>query len=356
MRISFEELCQRLATDAGGYTLWIGAGASIASTRGRTPGWNNLISEIRAAYGFPELPTAQRAQVRLPRSDMPDQLEFIASKIGHPAFRKELRKRLVESFSMDDIDIDVIAAQAIIGARASAIVSFNIELFSGLSFIAARGGTSVIVRTFRERREFGVVSSYTVHPGLVSTPIYFPHGLLDQANLVITKSEYDKHRGSLAVTTAVHLCLGGDLVILGMSLADEYLRRAILKNRRWIRDVYWIGAECSQVEWARVAEVTFVKTPHDVMWRELARCIIDHDSSDTLRKQEDELRKSFPDWMSRVMASSRRIQEQLENHAKRLLKERPALPPAKIIEFARLCIDLGLEIPKQIRNDDRCRL
>jgi hypothetical protein len=71
-----------------------------------------------------------------------------------------------------------------------------------------------------------------VHAGLQ------PHGLLDiDGNRVITKSEYLAHGMSLAVGTAVNLCLGGDLLILGMSLDDVYLRDAILLHRRWIRDV-----------------------------------------------------------------------------------------------------------------------
>src|SRR5690606_25782001 len=125
---------------------------------------------------------------------------------------------------------EILAAQALIGARSSTLVSFNVEELSALPFHAFSGGGKAVLRTFRDRKDLGFKS--TMEGGPVGRPIYFPHGTLTMGNLVITQSEYDKFHASATMESAVHLCMGGDLVILGMSLSDSYLRQALLRHRR----------------------------------------------------------------------------------------------------------------------------
>lgn len=283
MRVDFQELAHHLATDGGGFCLWVGAGASIAVTNGRTPGWHDLIRGIATSYEV-NAPSS-------PPSDMPQLLEELSQRIGHAAFRKELRARLVEAAESAEFDLEVIVSQAMIGARASALVSFNIEQLTSIPFVSSRNGTTFVGRTLRERSQFALEVAITTQPGITSPPVYFPHGLLIQGNVVMTKSEYDKHMGSLAVATAVHLSVGGDLVIIGMSLGDPYLRDAILQNRRWLRRVYWLGEANDYSEWSRVAEVTFVEVPHTEVWTRLGRTILHADQTGELKKVDTEMRQ-----------------------------------------------------------------
>src|SRR5262249_31874209 len=106
MHVTFEALCKELATCAGGFTLWLGAGAPIALTNGTTPGWSKLVSDIRAAYQLPEAKASSRPRIRALRGDMPEQLEYLACQIRHAAFRKELRARLIDPIEPAVLDYD----------------------------------------------------------------------------------------------------------------------------------------------------------------------------------------------------------------------------------------------------------
>jgi len=230
--LSFDKLCELLATSRGGYTLWIGAGAAKALCP-KAPTWRELSEGIRGKAGAP--PEEWKGW------EFPRQLEWLASKLGHQVFRAELRKALVEPMVTQPLDEDVIRAQAMIGLRAGPIVSFNVEMVSSFAFASAHGGC-FIARPYQSRWQHSVGTNSV--PGLAGLPVFFPHGLLDvYGECVITQSEYDRHEMSLAFRTAVGLCLGGDLLILGMSLSDPYLRRGILENRRWIRDVFWVASD-----------------------------------------------------------------------------------------------------------------
>lgn len=345
MRMPFKSLCEVLATDRGGFTLWLGAGASIALSGGKTPSWRVLVDRIRTDHGLPPNP------VRSAKSDLPLQLEGLSAKIGHVAFRKELWKRVVEPLLQEaSIDKDVFVDHSIIGARANVVVSFNIETMSSHAFVSLGHARSVVPRTFRERNPMSGEVVFTSTPGPVSPPVFFPHGLLDQGNVVMTESEYIRHRASLAMSTAIHLSLGSDLVIVGMSLADSYLRRALLKHRRWIREIFWIGAVCPYHEWARVADVTFVQADHGEIWKGLAETFLARDQSDRLRAQRDELRSTLDADLAKLVVERRVLPMRLETYARLLLTQQPTLSDAKFAEFVNMCVDSGQDVPKCIQD------
>src|SRR5439155_8809115 len=52
-RISFDDLCPLLAKEAGGYTLWVGAGAAIAIREG-LPTWDALTHDLLRDGGMPQ--------------------------------------------------------------------------------------------------------------------------------------------------------------------------------------------------------------------------------------------------------------------------------------------------------------
>jgi hypothetical protein len=231
---TFNDLCSYLAHDGGGFTLWVGAGAAIAASAGRSPGWQALVDSIASSAGIPA-PAGEG-------NDYPSRLELLSSAVEHARFRKELRIRLMTNVPATSVDIDNAMHQATIATRAGALVSFNIDLVSGFLLSLLGGGTTFVPRTLRERSDFAINITASTNPGTVGKPVYFPHGLLLEGNVVITRSEYDRHVGSLAMTTAVHLCIGTDLVIVGTSLDDRYLRDAVLPTcaRSWnLQDVIY---------------------------------------------------------------------------------------------------------------------
>lgn len=354
--MKFEQLCRYLATKGGGYTLWIGAGAARAVTRGATPTWGPLVDGFLDSY--------KDRLAKLPPTwsvlDMPSRLDFISSRIGHAEFRRYLRLRIVDAITADALDPDVIVSQAIVGARAGAIVSFNIEMITATIFAAGRGG-SFVARTYREPRRF-INPFVNSEPGLVTGSVYFPHGLLDtDGNCVMTKSEYARYKMSMGVRTAISLCLGGDLLILGMSLGDAYLRRAILKQRRWIRNIYWITSGSTDFsEWARTAGVTCVEASYSALWDGIARAHLEADAEAHGHGDDAKLvgmakfwREHLPGHMTRLIDKIRSMQELLNGWAERIKPDHGA---EFLEEFACYCMDLGLDVPARVRNDLRCRL
>ena len=332
---TFDQLCKYLADLGGGYTLWVGAGASIALTKGATPGWGQLVKDIADDHG----------RKLEPSNDMPAQLETLSNEIGHHQFRKELRNRLVGPLKMDGIDKEVLVQQAIIGTRAHAVVSFNIDTLTGMAFTAGRGALTP-PRTYLDRDSF-VAGSFAPRPGPLAPSAYAPHGLLDvYGNCVMTKSEYLKHGMSLAVGTAVQLCLGGDLLILGMSISDQYLQEALIRHRKWIKDVFWVCSECLHPEWARVADVHVVQATHDEVWRRLAESHIAAEPNGTFAKLPEHISKHADEQFGKLLDFIHDMQTAVDDLAATL----PADEPKRLVAFARWCEDLGLDVPEAVAD------
>lgn len=334
-RQSFDQLCDYLANDGGGFTLWCGAGASVAATRGALPTWNKLASTL----GETEVDCD---------GDFPDRLERLSQTLGHRCFRKHLRNELIDRVGAEVFDHENLLQQAVIGARAGALVSFNIELFSATALTLLRAGQSFVPRTFRPQRTSSVKPIVTTDPGLISSPVYFPHGLLLEGNVVLTRSEYDRHVGSVAMTTAVHLCIGGDLVVVGMSLADAYLRDALLQNRAWLRNIFWIGeTETFQFrEWARVAEVTCVDVPNGEVWSRLARAILAADDGGTLTQWATARRDELPSFVDSLIQHQADFSMRLGDKSRELLSENHNEDVLQA--FAQYCVDTGHDVPVEL--------
>jgi len=328
--VAFAEFAERLGTSCGGCCLWIGAGASIALTRRATPSWPELVKRIADDNGKLE-PTAP---------DLPDRLEELSQLIGHETFRQALRAKLIDPVLIASLDLDVAEQQAIIGARAGSMVSFNVEAISATPFTLMSGQSQW--RTFRERTDMSAALVPSGTNGAIGKPIYFPHGLLPLGNVVMTKSEYTRHLGSVAVATAVHLAIGSDLVILGMSLADQYLRDAILQNRRWLRDVYWLGDSFGFREWARVAKVTCLAVDHADLWRGLAAGILAADTTGGIAKLSGDVRPILAQYLTDLVAWHAHLPAVLDSMAQQLL----ATPlPQQLAMFAEVCVDAGYPLP-----------
>src|SRR4051812_44918488 len=116
--MTFAELCKLLATDAGGDTLWGGAGSAGAGVGQEVmlPTWFELTDSLLKKAGT-ETPLHWSAL------EMPDRLEFLSDQLGHVAFRKELRDRLLIPMQKG-LDWHTAVQQAMTGSRASAVVCF----------------------------------------------------------------------------------------------------------------------------------------------------------------------------------------------------------------------------------------
>jgi hypothetical protein len=253
------------------------------------------------------------------------------------------------------VSLDNAVCQALIGARASTIVSFNLEFFSAFPLVSMKCGSNFVARTFRERSVYSLDVKPNAGGGVMSAPIYFPHGLLDFGSIVMTKSEYDRHQGSLAVTTAVHLAIGGDLVILGMSLGDVYLRDAILQNRRWIRNIYWLAEQFDHLEWARVANVTLVTAPNDSVWTTLSDAVLANDDSGKMAGWLPKLRDQLPATYNEMKRWPEKTKTALHDFGQQLASSAEA-SAEHVTLFASHCIDIGIEVPAEVLADARCML
>jgi hypothetical protein len=346
MKYSFDELCDYLATTGGGYTLWAGAGAAIAATRGACPTWNELVAGIEAS-------TAHATALISDSSDFPTRLEGLSETVGHARFRKELRTRLIDVITPSKIDVGNALDQAVIAARAGALVSFNIDLVSGYLLSVLSGGSKFLPRTLREKSTYGIEFTSNHEPGTVGKPVYLPHGTLFEGNVVITKSEYDRHVGSLAMATAVHLCIGTDLVILGMSLDDAYLREAILQNRRWIHNVFWVNNRFSHEEWSRVARVTCVRADYGLLWAQLARAIILADKGGRLAENIKMASEQLGDLLERLCNLVSTFGDRIAQLGEQIASQ-SLYTTEHFADFVQFCEDAGFDIPAVVAHDPRC--
>lgn len=345
MALKFATLCSELANKLGGYTLWLGAGVAKALTKGRAPTWDELTTRLVGSTPLPP---------HWDTTDYAARLEWISKTLGHEAFRRELRRLVVTDAVLNpDIDEAIVRDMAVIGARAGAIVSFNIEAVSSVPVAASPGGSSVLRPYLRDQQP---PISVPTDGGITSKPVFFPHGLLDiHGECVLTRSEYKAHGITMAVSTAINLCLGGDLVILGMSLGDEYLRDTIVHHRNWIRNVFWIANQHDHEEWARIASVHCVKADHHEVWKGIADA---HRNAD----RRNELADGSPprDLESRAVRAVRRMQTFLSEELPAELDKiaiayagNPSYYGADLVRFARQCRNLGLPVPGAVLNDRR---
>lgn len=345
--LTFERLCKLLATTHGGYTVWLGAGAGAALTHGKCPSWSVLVETLAGERDKPQNWMAL---------DYPARLDWIAGVMGHASFRKALRGAIIDPMISADLNKDVAAHMGLIGTRAGTVVSFNIDTVSAVPIAAALGG-SFVPRAYRST---GYGESPTgfqqfTNGGIVCKPVYFPHGVLDTSgDCVITESEYLSHSMSLAVTTAINQCLGGDLLILGMSLGDRYLREALVRHRHSIREIFWVTNSTEHGSWARGARVHKIPAKHEAIWSGIANSSLEHDNNGELRKLY-EGEKGIAARCVRGIESIRKFLAGFEKHIIGMADEllRPEQSASNFVRFVRHCEDLGFDVPQRVLEDDR---
>ena len=98
--------------------------------------------------------------------------------------------------------------------------------------------------------------------------VYHPHGLAT-LDTVMTATQYEANSQTLAFALAIHASFGNNLVIVGMSLDDEYLRRQIERFRPSIGPIYWFNSQFSDKlsSWAHQHDVTTVRSEWNDFWQ-----------------------------------------------------------------------------------------
>lgn len=260
-----------------GYCLWLGAGvaAQLANASGGwVPDWKSLAVLLEEQAG----------RKPSPGLTIPERLEAVLRVVGRPAFQKALREHTVNVLCraiieaadqrkqcLDDTIIpDELRQLVQLGYGANPIVSFNVEQFTSMA-IAGPGGWALkaFLPPIPDAVSSIKCSLESPNRGSFQRHIYHPHGLIDQSGLcVITASEYAALGDTLALQLAVHSAFRSHLLVVGMSLDDNYLRVQIGKFRSHIEAILWIRAEepsLEDTEWAYRYNVSLIRVPS---WRE----------------------------------------------------------------------------------------
>lgn len=251
-----------------GYCLWVGAGVTrtVAAGHADVPLWDEVTAEME---------TAARIATS-PGDDFPTRLERCLQALGEGAFRSRLRERYytdlsegilsqaLECAASNEFVPEHVRALAALGQLANPIVSFNIEPFSSLLLGRPAGPVRILFQQHRGKpghawREAG---------GRFQRIVYHPHGLAT-GDSVMTASQYEANRASLAFSLAIHSAFGNTLVIVGMSLDDNYLREQIEVSRRSLGDVYWFDSRFPEelASWAARNEIRTVQVDWGEFWK-----------------------------------------------------------------------------------------
>lgn len=228
---------------SGTSCLWVGAGVGLqlANSEDGPPTWSNLVVAMEQDAGL----------VPPPALEFSARLDAVLTKFGRIRFQRELRKRILiplassitEQWKINDSappqNMRVLAQ---LGVLANPIVNFNVETLTSGAVVAGTGPWNPIV--FKPPVPDAMSSSSSTrhcNGRRHLRRVYHPHGALDTSGIcVMSDREYRAMNGTLALQIAVHSAFGLDLVIVGMSLDDRYLREQLEQFRAQIRTVTWV--------------------------------------------------------------------------------------------------------------------
>lgn len=240
------------------YCLWVGAGVSkyigIAGNV-NIPDWSEITTLIEAKAGL----TSPAV------SDFAERLEIAGRSLTTDEFDAFIREGLHYKIclaivlsaanQLKDPDVVPLFARRLakLALKANPIVSFNLEIYSSILLGTPCGPIAIRYLSGDPTARF-VSRSYEPQFGarLYGTRfqriVYHPHGAIEQdaaGMYVMKRSQYDTHEGSLAFQLAIHNTFASNLVIVGMSLNDKYLRDQIQKHRRYIGEIIWFTRDGS---------------------------------------------------------------------------------------------------------------
>jgi hypothetical protein len=245
--LSHEDIAFRLAKY--GYCLWLGAGVSKQLSGGtgvQIPLWGELVTSLEAQLHIPAAG----------KMSWPDRLNRIRWKVGPGDFQRLLRVNIavpvaaallvqLEAWVKTGEVPSAIEQLNLFGAFATSVVNFNIETMSSRVVAAASPYKLKIFHPPAEGSSgWHIIEGKAdgVGSGAVPLSIIHPHGAVDKGGLcVMTSEEYRLLNGTLGLEIAVHKCFEDNVLILGMSLEDEYLRHQLVAFRSQIKNVTWMN-------------------------------------------------------------------------------------------------------------------
>jgi hypothetical protein len=274
-------LSQALWALEAGYCLWVGAGLTrqIAAGHAAVPLWDQITIELESAAGI------QSGAGK----DFPNRLDRCLKRLGENAFRSFLRERYYTNLceavlsqaklSLDGEDYvpENVRAVAALGQLANPIISFNIEPLSSLLLGRPAGPVRIV-----SQQPQGKPAYTWREPGSrFQRLVYHPHGLTT-VDAVMTASQYEANSQTLAFGLAIHASFGNTLVIVGMSLDDEYLRHQIELFRASIGSIYWFNSQFSEElsSWAMKHDIATVRAGWNDFWQHWHQLPIDFERPD----------------------------------------------------------------------------
>lgn len=263
-----------------GYCLWVGAGLTrqIAAGHAAVPLWDEVTLELESAAGI------QSSDEK----DFPRRLDKCLALIGANTFRAFLRERyytrLCEALLLqanllagaEDYIPTNVRAVAALGQLANPIVSFNIEPLSSLLLGRPAGPVRIVFQQPPGQPTY----TWREPGGRFQRLVYHPHGLAT-VNTIMTATQYEANSQTLAFGLAIHASFGNTLVIVGMSLDDEYLRQQIERFRPSIGAIYWFNSNFSNElsSWAASHGITCVRSAWNEFWQHWGQLPIELDQN-----------------------------------------------------------------------------
>jgi hypothetical protein len=284
--VTFDEIAGRIFHyTCGGYCLWVGTGVTqhIAQFGDvSTLSWPGLVAAMEKKAGLAE-----------GIGEFPDRLQAVSDRIPSINFQQDLRelfliplcRAIVELENIrhekPDVFYRIINSVMKLGLKANSIVNFNIESFTSILLAFTFDYQIKSFKPLKDPRLKIVSNPIFKHPsddGLRQynhrhlRSVFHPHGSIGESGIsVLKRSEYNilSRSSTLAFQLAVHHAFQTPLLIVGMSLQDEYLCEQLQKFRHDIEEIYWFVAAMpseEKVQWAAQNRITLVKFD---TWKEL---------------------------------------------------------------------------------------
>jgi hypothetical protein len=238
-----------------GYCLWVGAGIPLqlsGKSDIRPPQWSQLVEELEKISGINSFDERIACEY-------PERLGVALNKMGRYPFAQFIRIVILEklatailnnakqSLNTNPKDLPAEFIQiAVLGNLANPIVNFNVETLSSIS-LAGIPDVEHSLKIFKipdvdddfSQGDFDGIETISY-----KRQVLHPHGAINAyGRCVLGAAEYASLEGTLALKLATHAAFQSNLVIVGMSLNDHYLREQLAEFRQQINKIIWFMSE-----------------------------------------------------------------------------------------------------------------
>lgn len=256
--------------------VWVGAGATsqLASV---VIDWNKLVTDAESEARI--TPNSG--------SDYPTRLDASAKILGIDRFQKIIRKSVIdplyhsiiksikERLANNDFSVPENVRQlAAIGRFANTIINFNIEILTSIIIAEPQGPYRMRFFTAKEQ----IISGKKQIRGFADSMLIYrnvlhPHGALEYSGpCIITATDYSDLKANLAFQLSIHHAFDDNLIIIGMSLEDQYLRDQISNFRDYLHGIYWVNSQRAldrHKDWIKNTRIEGIAVNWSDFWKQL---------------------------------------------------------------------------------------